>query len=77
VTITLTRKVRRKGRSVTEKLATATATFTAAGTKTITLKLTAAGRRALAHGAHPKVTAAVVASAGSAKATTSRTLTLR
>jgi len=77
ITITLTRKVRRGGKSVTEKLATAQATFATAQAKTITLKLTAAGRRALARGARPKATAAVVVRAGSAKATTSRTLTLR
>jgi secreted trypsin-like serine protease len=77
ITITLTRKTRRHGKPVTETLGTATATFTAAGTKTITLKLTAAGKRALAHHGHPAVTAAIVARTGTAKATTTRTLTLR
>jgi secreted trypsin-like serine protease len=77
VTVTLTRKTRRHGKSVTETLATGTATFTAAGTKTITLKLTAAGKRALAHHGHPKVTAAIVSRKGTTKATTTRTLTLR
>jgi secreted trypsin-like serine protease len=47
------------------------------GTKIITLKLTAAGKRALAHGAHPKATASVLVRNGAAKATASRALTLR
>ncbi|WCB93190.1 hypothetical protein DSM104299_01896 [Baekduia alba] len=69
VTITVTRK----GRT----LATATATFKRAGTKTITLKLTAAGRRALAGGKRVRANALVVVREGAVKTTASRTLTLR
>jgi trypsin len=69
VTITATR------RGV--KLATATVTFTKAGTKTITLKLTKAGKRALAHHRRPKATVSLVTRDGTAKATRKSTLTLR
>jgi secreted trypsin-like serine protease len=52
VRLTFSRKVRHGRRTVRQTLATATVKFTNKGSKTITLKLTAAGRAALAHGRH-------------------------
>lgn len=77
ITITLTRKVRRGGRSVTQRLGTASGTFAAAGTRTLKVKLTRDGRRALRGKAHPKATATVTTRSDGATAKSTRAVTLR
>ncbi|WP_051222875.1 trypsin-like serine protease [Conexibacter woesei] len=77
VRLTFTREVRHGRRTVRQTLATATVKFTNKGSKTITLKLTAAGRAALAHGRHVRAATVIevkVAGAGSGR---TGSLTLR
>jgi hypothetical protein len=77
VTITVVRRVRRHGRILPIRLADGTVTLPRAGTRTVPLQLTAAGRRALAQGRGIRATATIVTHAGGARARTTRTLTLR
>jgi secreted trypsin-like serine protease len=73
VKLTVTRTVRRGRRTVKQTLATATVKFTNKSSKTITLRLTAAGRSLLKHGRHVRAAWAVSGASGSRTGT----LTLR
>jgi secreted trypsin-like serine protease len=77
VRLTFSREVRRGRRTVRQTLATATVTFTGKKTKTITLKLTAAGRAALAHGRHVRTTSLLRVTVTGASSDRTGPLTLR
>ena len=77
VRLTFTREVRRGRRTVRQTLATATVKFTNKGSKTITLKLTAAGRAALAHGRHVRAASLIEVKVTGAGSGRTGALTLR
>lgn len=77
VRLTFSREVRHGRRTVRQTLATATVKFTNKGSKTITLRLTAAGRAALAHGRHVRAASVIEVKVTGAGSGRTGSLTLR